>query len=194
MKEYLTTIIGFGIAFSGWVKVLYDHVTSRPKIRGRVFQMMRAQMAHPQKQGGSLAAFIAYLYLVNKRRNTIHVLDYELEIKVGRKWVKLARVYGIHNVRSSFDAVSGDNIQIKNFEDNLIYRKSKPVEYGQPLHGWIVFAGSEELYKCDVLAYRLTCVDAFHNKHRIVTKPKEFENLFLLQDVADVQMPPPQGL
>ena len=188
MKEYLITIIGFAIAFAGWGKVLYDHVTSKPKIRGRVFNMMRAQMANPVQDGETLAAFIAYLYLVNKRRNTIHVLDYELEAKVDRKWIRLARVYGIHKVKNSFNGAFGKDIQINNFEDNLIYRKSKPVEYGLPLHGWIVFAGPEHLHGTQIPAYRLTCIDAFQKKHVIVTKSEDFENLSLLQDIADIKM------
>ena len=194
MKIDLTTIIGFSIALSGWGKVIYDHVTSRPKIRGRIFQMIKAQMAHPQDKGKILSAFIAYLYLVNKRRNTIHILDYGLEAKIDRKWVKLARVYGLHNVKNSFSALAGGDIEIRDFENNLIYRKNKPVEYGQPLHGWICFVGPDHLFHNEATAFRLTCVDAFHKKHCIVTRPNEFEHLYLLQDIADVSVPLPAGL
>lgn len=194
MKDYTIPIIGFIIAFSGWVKVFYDYVTSRPKIRGQVFQVMRGQMDDPRNKGKRLEAFIAYLYLVNKRRNTIHILDYELDIKVDRKWIKLGRVYGIHNVKNSFGAIGGGNIEIKNFEDNLIYRKAKPAEYGQPLHGWIVFVGPENLRSADVLAFRLTCIDAFCKKHQFETKKDELGPLHLLQDMADINIPPPKGL
>ena len=157
----LITIIGFCLALSGWGKVICDHVTSRPKIRGRIFQMIKSQMAHPQEGDKVLTAFIAYLYLVNKRRNTIHVLDYELEARIDRKWVKLKRVYGLYNVKNSFNAYAGGDIEIRNFENNLIYRKNKPVEYGQPLHGWICFVGPNHLYQdevCGVPAYLHRCV------------------------------------
>lgn len=194
MKDNLITIISFAIALSGWVKVFYDHVTSRPKIRGQVFQIMRGQMDDPNHKGKRFEAFIAYLYLVNKRRNTIHILDYELDVKVEGKWVKLGRVYGIHNVKNSFGALAGGNIEIKNFEENLIYRKNNPAEYGQPIHGWIVFVGPEDLRNADVLVYRLTCIDAFRKKHCIDTRKEELGNLFLLQDMADIKMPPPKGL
>jgi hypothetical protein len=194
MKEYLISSIGFIIAFSGWAKVLYDYVTSRPKIRGQVFQVMRGQMDDPRSKGKRFEAFITYLYLVNKRRNTIHILDYELDIKVGRKWIKLARVYGIHNVKNFFGAIGGGNIEIKNFEENLIYRKGKPAEYGQPLHGWVVFVGPEDLHDADVLTFRLTCIDAFRKKHRFETKKDELGPLYLLQDMADIKIPPPKGL
>ena len=185
---HLATIIGYVIAFSGWGKVLYDHVSSKPKIRGRVLNMMRALWPNPVQNGETLAAFIAYLYLVNKRRNLIHILDYMLEARVGSKWIKLRRVYGIHKVKNSFDGVFGKNIQVNNFEDNLIYRKNKPVEYGIPLHGWIVFAGPKYLYSSEIPAFRLTCIDAFRKKHVIVSRQEEFENLPLLQDIADFKI------
>jgi len=194
MKDYLIPIVSFIVALSGWAKVFYDYVASRPKIRGQVFQVMMGQMNDPNHKGKRLEAFVAYLYLVNKRRNTIHILDYELDVKVERKWVKLGRVYGIHNVKNSFGALAGGNIEIKNFEENLIYRKNKPAEYGQPIHGWIVFVGPEELHDADVLVYRLTCIDAFRKKHCIDTKKEELGSLLLLQDMADIKMPPPEGL
>lgn len=188
MKEYLITIIGFFIAFSGWGKVLYDHVTSRPKIRGRIFQVIIAQMADPINTGNSLTAFITYIYLVNKRRNSIHVLDYEMEIKINRKWVRLKRVYGVHNVKNYFNSASDAEIQVNNFEDNLIYRKNRPVEYGLALHGWIVFAASGNIQNNNVHAFRLTCIDVFQKKHRIITNSNEFGNISLLQDIADIKI------
>lgn len=194
MKEYLTTLIGFVVALSGWAKVFYDYVTSKPKIRGQVFQVMRGQMDDPNNKGQYLEAFIAYLYLVNKRRNTVHIQDYELDVKVKGKWVKLSRVYGIHKVKNFFGAHAGGSIDIKNFEENLIYRKGKPAEYGQPLHGWIVFVGPATLHDADVLSYRLTCTDAFRKKHCIDTKKEDLGNLLLLQDMADITMPPPKGM
>jgi hypothetical protein len=194
MNDYTLPVIGFVIALSGWAKVLYDYVTSRAKIRGQVFQLITGQMNDPRTPGKRLEAFITYLYLVNKRRNTIHILDYELEVKVDDKWTRLGRVYGLHNVKSSFGAIGGGNIEIKNFEDNLIYRKGKPAEYGQPLHGWIVFAGSEDLHGVDIAAYRLTCIDAFRKKQRFVTKKEELAPLYLLQDMEDVKTPSPRDL
>jgi hypothetical protein len=189
MNEYIIPVLSLVIGLSGWGKVLYDLVTSRPKIRGRVFQVIRAQMEDPRKKGANVSAFIAYLYLVNKRRNTIHVLDYEMEIKVGKKWTRLLRVYGIQNVKNSFKSISGSNIEINNFENNLIYMKNKPVEYGTPLHGWIVFVGPDYFYNNkSINAFRLTCIDAFQGRHRIVTEPNEFANVYLLRDIADIKM------
>ncbi len=189
-KEITITIIALLIALSGWGKVLYDYITSKPKIRGRVFQVMRGQMNHPQRSEEQLATFLTYLYLLNTRKNSIHILDYGLEVKIKNNWIRLDRVYGIHNIPNmSFLDPSGQEIKIKNFSENLIYKKSVPVEYGKPLHGWILFVGDASLYTEDISEYRLTCIDAYKKHHVIKTKPKEFENIYLLQDLADISIP-----
>jgi len=67
--------------------------------------------------------------------------------------------------------------------------KILPVEYGKPLHGWIVFAGDESLYGENISQYRVTCIDAYRKKHKFKTSENEFENIFLLQDLAGVRIP-----
>ena len=183
-------LLGMLVALSGWGKVAYDYVTGRPRIRGRVFQVMRGQYQQSTSPPVTLTSFMTYLYLVNTRRNSIHVLDYELDVQVSGKWERLKRVYGIHNIQNlAFLAPDGAEIKISNFQENLIYRKNTAVEYGKPLHGWIVFAGDEALHHTDVARYRLTCVDAYRTKHVFETEPKDFENLFLLQDMAGIVIP-----
>ena len=188
MAECLTTLVGPIIALSGWGKVLYDHVTSKPKICGRVFQVVLAQMANPAQAEEPLAAFVVYLYLVNRRRNTIHILDYEMEISVARKWTRLSRVSGIHNVHNCFNSASGP-IQIENFEANLIYRKNKPVEYGQPLHGWIVFVGPEYLRNSKISAFRVTCIDAFKRSTDFLQRTRGWGAFICCRTFADIKMP-----
>jgi hypothetical protein len=120
----------------------------------------------------------------------VHVLDYEFEVLVSRKWIRLDRIYGIHNIQNlDFRAPDGTEIKIETFSDNLIYRKNIPVEYGKPLHGWIVFAGEESLHSADIPRLRVTCIDAYRKKHIFETSDKEFENLYLLQDMAGVAIP-----
>lgn len=182
--------LGILVALSGWGKVVYDHITGRPRIRARVFQVMRGQLKHPPQAGVTLASFVTYLYLVNTRRNSIHVLDYELELRVDGQWERLDRVYGVHNIQNlEFLAPDGTEIKIQQFHNNLIYRKNIPVEYGKPLHGWIVFAGRDALYKAEVSRYRVTCIDAYRKRHAFETSVDQFENIFLLQDMAGIAIP-----
>jgi hypothetical protein len=183
-------LLGLLLALSGWAKVIFDYVTGRPRIRGRIFTVMRGQMPNPARPSEMLTAFTTYLYLLNTRRNSVHMLDYEMEAQIGGKWHRLQRVYGIHNIKNlSFLAPDGTEIKISNFADNLIYRRNIAVEYGKPLHGWIVFAGDPTFHVVETEKYRVTCIDVYRKRHVFVTTPKDFENLYLLQDMADVDIP-----
>ena len=183
--------LGLVLTLSGWGKVVYDHISSKPKIRGRVFQVMRGCMPHPERQGQKLTTFLTYLYLVNTRKSGVHILDFELQVLNEGKWIRLDRVYGLHNVRElNFDAPDGSPIKIQNFSSNLIYRKVGPVEFGKPLHGWIMFAGSPSLYGVHIERFRVTCIDAYRRRHTLETKAAEFEGLHLLQELAEITIPP----
>ena len=116
----LKTIFAIIVSLSGWGKVLYDYLSSKPKIKGQVFQVMRGQMPLSTISEEKMTAFFTYVYLVNRRKNSIHVLDYELEIKIKNVWKKLKRVYGIHRIQDPhFLDPSGKEIQIQNFQENF---------------------------------------------------------------------------
>lgn len=183
-------LIGLALALSGWAKVAYDLLTASPKVRGRILNIMRGQMQDPRQPSASLTAFTSYLYLVNERKNVVHLLDYELEVKVDKQWSRLERVYGLHTVENlAFNAPDGEPVTISSFSDNLIYRKNQPVEFGKPLHGWIMFAGTASLHQADIACYRLTCIDAFDKRHVFQRAPKDFGNLNLLQEIAGISLP-----
>lgn len=183
-------ISGLALALSGWGKVLFDLWVANPRVKGRIFNIMRGQMPEPGVAGQTLTSFVAYLYLVNTRKNSIHLLDFELEAKLNGRWQNLQRVYGIHNVENlTFSAPDGAPITVENFSENLIYRKNQAAEFGKPLHGWIVFAGPANLHTSEIQAYRLTCADAYGKKHVFTNTPKDFANLYLLQDMAGISIP-----
>ena len=187
--DFLYYALSTVLALSGWAKIVYDYVTARPKIKTQIFQVMTGQMPHPQT-GQKMTCFFPYLYLTNKRKSSTYILDYELEIKIKKKWHKLLRVYGAHKMKDpQFLDRQGNPIEMKNFTDNLIYRKKAPVEFANPLHGWIMFAGEVSFYDMEIAKYKAICIDAFGRKHKVVTKPKRFANLFLLQDLAEISIP-----
>ncbi len=187
-KNIIFFLISSLIALSGWGTVIYNHITSTPKIKGRVLNVMRGNMNDPSKPDQKMATFTTYAYLINVRKNTIHMLDYEMEIEIDGKWIRLKRVYGLQNIQHlSFLATDGTNIEINNFSNNLINRKNLPVEYGKPLHGWIVFAGDIELYNKEVSRYKITCIDAYNERHVFESRPEEFVSIPLLQDMADIR-------
>jgi hypothetical protein len=75
MTEYIYPTITVIIALSGWGKVIYDYLETEPKIKGQVFQVIRGNMDDPNTHSKQLTTFITYLYLINQRKNTIHILD-----------------------------------------------------------------------------------------------------------------------
>jgi hypothetical protein len=182
----ISTILGI----SGWAKLAYDYIVSKPKIAGRVFNIITGSMPHPNIPNKQLTTFLVYLYLTNKRKSPIHILDYEMEIDAGKGYKHVDRVFGINNTNNwTFTDTQGQLLEIPNFQDKLIYKSARPVEYGQPLHGFVFFAGDASYYGLSREKYKITCRDVFGNKHKIVYKPKESENLFLLQDIAGIRMP-----
>ncbi|WP_434672201.1 hypothetical protein [Pseudomonas sp. R1-15] len=172
--------------FSGWFKVFLDHLSNKPKITGEIINVVRGQADIGL---GQMATFLTYPYLHNLRKNAMHILDYRLRVKVANKWVEVHRFYGIEFVPSmSFTSINGTVIQIPDFAKKLIYKKDEPVEQGVPLHGWLLFAGSLDLYESKISEYELICIDVNKKLHKIRSKPEGMNDLLLAQ-FAEIQVP-----
>jgi len=186
-------VISILVAFSGWAKFLYDIFTRNPKIHGRIFNVIVGGMSNPKNQSEKYSAFAVYLYLTNERKNTVQILEYELEIECDNIKRKMERAYGVQTVKDWRFSSDKHNIDIPNFNEKLIYAYNKPVEYGIPLHGFVLFVSREEKYylnvqKADLVKYHVTLIDVLGKKHRIVTSQKEFANINLLQDIAGIRL------
>ena len=176
-------------ALSGWGGIFYNWFTSTPKIDGRILGLMTGEWMTPQFKEPKTGIFV-YLYLVNRRKNPVHILDYELQFDVGNGYEKALRVYGTRNMpQPSFGSETQD-ITIPNFSEKLIYSKNNPIEYGVPLHGFAFF-GTDKPHK-DIMnkikRIKIICVDAFNNTHEIFYKEKQPLNLYLLQDIANIDV------
>ncbi|MBJ2205682.1 hypothetical protein JFT33_03640 [Pseudomonas carnis] len=173
-------------AFSGWFKVYYDHMSSKPKITGRLLTSMNGQM---EVNGKQYSSFVVYPYLVNARKNIVHILDYKMSIKLEDGWRVLTPTYGFHKVgKFNFDSSNGE-IKIKDFSESLIYTKKDGVQQGIPLHGWLIFLGDENLYGKKVVSYKLICVDANLVEHVVTTKPNHLQSLPLVAQIANIEFP-----
>jgi hypothetical protein len=191
MDDSFLKTITILVALSGWFKVVYDHISSSPKISGRLLVVLRGQTESPP--GNLLSMFIVYPYLLNKRKNSVHMLDYRLSIrkKGSWKWLELTRAYGMEKVPSfQLSAAAGGEIKLNNYSSNLIYMKKSPAQYGVPLHGWIPFVGAPDRFEWPDLQYKLECIDGYGKKHVIKGKEKDFVSLMLVMEIADVQLPP----
>lgn len=183
-------IVAIIVALYGWTTLLYNWITSKPKIKGKIFNVITGDLKNPNRPSQTLTAFNVYLYLTNTRKNTVHILDYELEVDIGNGYKKMGRFYGAHRIpRWSFISASL-KIDIPDFPQKLITAQAEPVKYGIPLHGFVLFVSGEpkNQFLENVKKFRVTCVDAFGNRHKIVSCPKQFPNIYLLQDLAGITL------
>ncbi|MEW6614535.1 MAG: hypothetical protein AB1401_03550 [Thermodesulfobacteriota bacterium] len=183
---YIITTI---VALSGWITLLYNWFTSTPKIKGKILNIMTGEWHTPQFRTPKTSLFV-YLYLTNKRKNPVHILDYELEFDISNGYEKALRVYGTQNIDQPSFHSDIQEITIPDFKNKVIYSKNNPIEYGIPLHGFALFATdkphSDLINKIKKL--KITCTDAFGVNHIIKAKPKNFTNLYLLQDIAGINI------
>lgn len=187
MDFYLKVVLAV-LALSGWIKIFYDHQATKPKVTGRVMNVLRG--GHESGAFSSRATFAMYVYLLNSRKNSVHVLDYGVRVKIDGKWIGLDRVYGIEKCReASFSDNSGKKIVVTDFGSNFVYMKNEAVQYGVPMHGWIMFSGPGSFLDKKVDEYELTCVDAYGVRHKITTKYEDMVHLALLSQIAGIQIP-----
>jgi hypothetical protein len=185
----LTLIIAIIAAVSGWATVAYQYFSDKPKVRGKILQVMHGSMTNPMKTSEKLATFVLFLYLTNARKNAVHLRNYELEVDVGKGYKKMLMVRGILDSTSfTFESESGDII-IPDFNKGLIYRQSKPVEYGVPFYGYLMFAGDIEYYAQKVRRCKIILTDVFDHKHKLTTKQEEFVDIFYLQEIFNIRFP-----
>lgn len=187
--QVLLTSFGLVIALSGWAKVLIDHVSARPKVHGRLINVMkgRIEIAANSFVGTS---FMAYVYIVNARKSTVHVFDFELEADRGKGWERLRRFYSLNVLGDSFPftAPSGEQLLIP-LTSTALQATRTVAEFGKPAHGWVLFAGELALLDSTIRRYRLTCIDANGKRHRAVQSPKEFADPQVLGELAQAQIP-----
>lgn len=187
------SIISLCLAISGWGKLIYDHIMNKPKIQGRVFPAMVGQFAmHVQPNNKTLmTGFFIYLYLINSRKSSVHVLDYEVEaIFTDGDHVKLQRGYGLEKLdKVHFSDLTGNKIEIPDLNKKLIYKKAKAVEYGTPVHGFLFMMGAADLFNKSVAGYIIIVEDALGKKHNIKVSKSEFGNLSLLSELAEFDIP-----
>lgn len=173
-------------ALSGWFKVYYDHISTKPKITGRLLTSINGLMNF---KGSDLSSFVVYPYLLNARKNVVHILDYQLHIKLSDGWHRLDAAYGFHKAENFTFSSDDGEIKIKDFSTSFIYTRKEGVQQGIPLHGWLMFLGDRSFYGQEVLAYKLVCVDANLVSHDVITKSKKLQPLPLVAQIANIEFP-----
>ncbi|UUZ63013.1 hypothetical protein LP417_25070 [Polaromonas sp. P1-6] len=182
------SVLALVLSLSGWAKVFYDFMANRVNIRGEALGIIRSgwhgQFPEPK------TAFFTYVHLTNDGKSEMHIRDFVMEIKMAGKWTTLERVYASHTMEPPpYSTDDPNQIQINDFSKNHILRKQKPVMYGTPLHGWIMFAGDLKLHHAKIDRYRLTTIDSSRKRHVTNDAFDRTVNINLLQEIADVRIP-----
>jgi hypothetical protein len=149
-----------------------------------------------------MTAFWVYLYLTNAHKNATQVVDYELEVDYGEGYKKMERVYGMVNKLMANVAKVHGGLTADIFKDagtglgksldltimakHLLYKSSKPIQFGDFVHGFVMFSGDPSLHGKRIRRARLTCIDIFKRRYSVETKPKEFPNLGLWYEAMGV--------
>jgi len=178
------------LASSGWIKVWYDHLGNKPKLSGSILCVIEGEYNFG---GVDYISFMMYPYILNLRKNSVLVLDYELYVKtsVFSRWERALRSYGVEKIPNlSFSTKNdGENISFNNLAENMIYNKGLPVEQGKPVHGWLHFLIDIKYREKKIYKYKLVCVDAYGKKHSIITPADKGFNPYLLMEVAKMTLP-----
>jgi len=188
--DFYVKVITIILALSGWFKVAYDHWTSKPRISGRILTVIRGGGQH--STGVNMSIFFVYAYILNTRKNAVHILDYKLSVRRpgSIRWHTLTRAYGMEKIKSmSFTHVTGEAFSLGDFSQNLIYMKKSPAQYGIPLHGWVPFVSTPERGQWEKLRFKLECTDAYGKNHVIKDNDKDFISNMLLVEMAGVEFP-----
>ena len=191
LSEFIN-IISLVFGFSGWVTFIYTWITNKPNVKGRIFTVITGQMPSPENPLESLTTFNIYLYLTNTRKNIIHILDYELEVDTGKGFEKVDRVFGANLIPNWNFTSQTHTVIINDYPKKLITANAKPLEQGIPLHGFVLFASKKpmEMFQNHVKRYKITCIDALNNRHLVISRPKDFPNLYLVEDLAGIRLIP----
>jgi hypothetical protein len=97
-ESTLTILIAIVAAVFPWVALIYQHFSNKPKIKGKILQVMRGTFPNPERPSESLTTFTIFLYLTNARKNALHIRDYLLEIEAENKFEKMKIVRGLKQI------------------------------------------------------------------------------------------------
>jgi hypothetical protein len=187
----------FALTLSAILAILLTFIVqsylSRPKVKGGVFGIVQGEWkSHDYTMETRKSFFWPYVYLTNQHRNAVWPLDYEFEVDFGKGYVKLERQYGdisgvFPETISATISAKGDSgskpLKMQNLSKQLLYVKSKPIQYGDFLHGFVMFTGDRELQTQTIVRVKFTCIDAFGRRHTFEANQEKLLSLALFSEL-----------
>lgn len=153
------SIVSAGIAAAAF---LFARLDPKPRIRGQINAVLHSPLNLPD--GREITALMLHVTLTNSTMHPVHVMRYRLDIDRGHGREvasRLKRVYSFPSLRRGDQRIVLD-------ENVLIYRPPRPVEYGAPLVGLIVFYIEErDVLATAVKSYQLVVTDVFGHEYQV---------------------------
>lgn len=138
----------------------------RPRIQGLVNTVLHAPLVLPD--GREITAIMLHATLTNRRQYPAHLVSYDLEVERGGGPEKLKRLRRVQG----FPALIAGDQQITLTDDVLLYWPPRPVEYGAPLVGLVVFYIEEpDVTEESVRRYSFSVTDIFGQTFKIEDRP-----------------------
>jgi len=190
----------FGLTLTAILAILVTFIVQfylgRPKVKGGVFGIVQGEWkSHGHTMDVRKSFFWPYVYLTNQHRNAVWPLDYEFEVDFGEGYVKLERQYGdisgvFPETISATISAKGDSsskpLKMQNLSKQLLYVKSKPIQYGDFLHGFVMFTGDPDLQTRTIVRVKFTCIDAFRKRHTFEANQEKLLSLALFSELLQV--------
>jgi hypothetical protein len=150
-----------------------------PNIQGKIMGEMRGQFHKTPSE--TLTSFVLFVSLTNASTTPAHVRDYEFYVDIGAGFERMSIFRGISSMNFHF-GYQGRELEITDFSKRLLSYQNKPIEFGIPFEGILLFGGDEKYYKAPIRTYKLICVDVFGQRHEIVTDPKDLPDIGFIAD------------
>lgn len=185
LSETLAITISVASAVIALSAFLYTWLSNKPRVRGRLNYVLFSPLETEEEKQG-ITALVIHITLTNLGRHPVFIEDYQLEIDRGRGYQGIKRLTRIKGFPRFL--IGQDSIRVNNWREWLIYFPSKPVEYGSPLSGMVVFFIKEPLSGLEdsINKYRLTAVDAFGKRHVFESIPKAFVDSGRLVEMFEI--------
>ena len=168
----VSAIIGGIVAVIATFSIQYYF--EKPKVKGNIVIFVSAGMIgnFPDVRGQINSTLVfPYVILTNQHKNPVSMIDFILEADYGEGWHGVEPMMEGPQTNALLQekmVIEAGNriVSFPNLDKALLFRKLKPIGFGDYYEGFLLFATRTPFPK-PVNRLKLTCVDVFLNKHVI---------------------------
>ncbi len=171
--NFKNVILSFFFSIGSWLLFIYDYYYDRPIFRGDITYAFSGKMP---MRNDTISLIYIYPYFTNEGKRQLCFFDFELEVDFGDTLLKYDCVYDIdENKIWNFGKDT-----TKYFNDLSLFKKGTLVNYGELLHGFLVFyrIGATPSNH-NIKLIKLECTDVFDVTYNLSVSPKEMDDILL---------------